>query len=76
MKHLITVAFLPVLLAGCAATKPPEVTTSRDSADVSAEIRANHHHTPVAGYTARMPVDPKPWKTLNEDLSSDDGGAS
>ncbi|MDO6962923.1 putative periplasmic lipoprotein [Rhizobium alvei] len=69
MKHLLMVAALPVLLAGCAATKPPEVTAGRDPADPSAEIRPSHHHSPVI-YTARVPVEPEPWKKLNEDLSS------
>lgn len=75
MKHLLTVVVLPVLLAGCAATKPPEVTAYRDPADPSVEIRPGHHHSPVV-YTARVPVEPKPWKKLNEDLSSDGGDAS
>jgi len=75
MRHLITVAALPVLLAGCAATKPPETTASRDPSDLSAELRPSRHRNPVA-YIARVPVDPKPWKKLNEDLSSDEGDAS
>ena len=75
MRHLITVAFLPAFLTGCAATKPPEVTAYRDPADPSTETRSSHHHSPVV-YTARVPVDPKPWKKLNEDISSDEGDAS
>ena len=75
MKHLLTVAVLPALLAGCAASKPPEVTTFRDPADPSVETASSRHHSPVA-YTARVPVDPRPWKKLNEDLSSDGGDAS
>jgi hypothetical protein len=76
MRHLFTVAVLPVLLAGCAATQPPEITSLRDPTDISVEIGPNRHRSPVAGYTARVPVDPKPWKKLNEDLSSEDGEAS
>jgi hypothetical protein len=75
MRHLFTVVVLPALLAGCAATKPPEVTSFRDPSDLSAELRKSRHRSPVA-YTARVPVDPKPWKKLNEDLSSDGGDAS
>ena len=75
MKHLSMVAVLPVLLAGCAATKPPEVTAYRDPTDPSIEAKSSHHHSPVT-YTARVPVDPEPWKKLNEDLSSDEGDAS
>jgi hypothetical protein len=75
MKHLFTVAVLPALLAGCAATKPPEVTSYRDPADPSAETVSTRYRSPVA-YTARVPVDPKPWKKLNDELSSDGGDAS
>ena len=75
MRHLYAVAVLPVLLAGCAATKPPEVTTYRDPSDPSAETASTRHRSPVV-YTARVPVDPKPWKKLNEDASSDEGDAS
>lgn len=75
MRHLIMVAALPALLAGCAVTRLPEVTAYRDPADPSVEMPSTYHHTPVA-YTARDPVDPKPWKKLNEDVSSDGGDAS
>jgi hypothetical protein len=75
MRHLSTVVVLSALLAGCAATKPPEVTALRDPADSSAETLRPRYRSPVA-YTARVPVDPEPWKKLNDDASSDDGGAS
>ena len=75
MRHLYAVAVLPVLLAGCAATKPPEVTAYRDPAVPSVETASTQYRSPVA-YTARVPVDPKPWKKLNEDISSDEGDAS
>lgn len=75
MRHLFAVALLPVLLAGCAATKPPEVTVYRDPVDPSVETASARYRSPVA-YTARVPVDPKPWKKLNEDISPDEGDAS
>lgn len=75
MRHLFTVAVLPAFLAGCAASKLPELATFRDPSDRAAEIIPVHYHSPVA-YTARVPVDPKPWKKLNEDLSSNEGDAS
>lgn len=75
MRHLFAVAVLPVLLAGCAATKPPEITAYRDPADPLAETASARYRSPVA-YTARVPVDPKPWKKLNEDISTDEGDAS
>jgi hypothetical protein len=75
MRHLFTVAVLPAFLAGCAATKPPEVTAYRDPTDLSAEVRTSRYRSPIA-YIARVPVTPKPWKKLNDDLSSDGGDAS
>jgi hypothetical protein len=75
MRHLFAVAVLSALLAGCTATKPPEVTAYRDPADPSVETASTRYRSPVA-YTARVPVDPKPWKKLNEDISSDKGDAS
>ncbi|MCV3768714.1 hypothetical protein [Rhizobium sp. TRM95796] len=75
MRPLYTVAVLPALLAGCAATTPAEITAYRDPADPSAETISTRYRSPVA-YTARVPVDPEPWKKLNEDISSDEGDAS
>lgn len=75
MRHLFAVAVLPAILAGCAATKPPEVTSWRDPADPAIEPASSRYRSPVA-YTARVPVDPKPWKKLNEDISTDEGDAS
>lgn len=74
MRHLFAVAVLPAFLAGCVATKPPEVTAYRHPADPSVETVPTYYRSPVA-YTARVPVDPKPWKKLNEDISSDEGDA-
>jgi hypothetical protein len=76
MKLMFSVAILPVLLGGCASTYPAEVTASRDPADVAADVPRAHYRSPMAGYTHRIPVDPKPWKKLNDDLSSDEGEAS
>jgi hypothetical protein len=76
MKHSFSVAILPLLLAGCAATPPAEVTASRDPADIKTDIRPNRYRSPVSGYQHRDPVDPKPWRKLNEDVTSESEGAS
>ncbi|MDB5526531.1 MAG: hypothetical protein JWM58_4294 [Rhizobium sp.] len=76
MKHMFSVAILPILLGGCASTYPAEVTAARDPADVTADFQRSHYHSPVAGYSHRVPVDPKPWKKLNDDVSTKDGDAS
>jgi hypothetical protein len=76
MRHLLSVAILPLFLGGCASTYPSEVTASRDPSDPSAEIVSSHHHNPIAGYLHRDPVDPKPWKKLNDDAASEGGDQS
>lgn len=76
MRHLLSVAILPLILGGCASTYPLEVTASRDPSDPSAEIVSTHHQSPVAGYQHRDPVDPKPWRELNNDAASEGGDAS
>lgn len=76
MKHLISVALLPLILGGCASTYPMEVTSSKSPGDLTTEIGRTHYHSPVTGYQHRDPVDPKPWKKLNDDAFSQGGGAS
>lgn len=76
MKHLFSVAILPLILGGCASTYPSEVTASRDPSDLSAEVVPAHHHNPVAGYQHRDPVDPKLWRKLNDDAASEGSDAS
>ncbi|UVC06858.1 hypothetical protein IHQ71_16545 [Rhizobium sp. TH2] len=76
MKHLLSVAILPLILGGCASTYPSEVTASRAPSDLSAEVVPSHHHNPVAGYQHRDPVNPKPWRKLNDDAASEGSDAS
>ncbi|MCA2372689.1 hypothetical protein ATU3B_13770 [Agrobacterium genomosp. 3 str. CIP 111-78] len=75
MNLKILVAALPLFASGCAATLPPEVIASGDLADLPVDVRPVHYHSPVAGYTHRVPVDPKPWRNQN-DAQAPDGGAS
>ncbi len=75
MNLKILVAALPLFASGCAATLPPEVIASGDIADLAVDVRPIHYHNPVAGYTHRVPVDPKPWRNQN-DAQAPDGGAS
>ena len=76
MKHLLSVAILPLILGGCASTYPSEVTASRDPSEVGAEVVPSHHHSPVAGYQHRDPVNPKPWRKLNDNAASEGSDAS
>lgn len=75
MKNIFLVTVIPLFASGCAATLPPEVIASSDIADVAAEVRPVHYHSPLAAYTHRVPVDPKPWRNQN-DAQSPQGGKS
>jgi len=65
MKHLFLVVALPLAVSGCASTLP-EVVASSDSPDTVSDIRPVRYQNPVGSYTHRLPVDPKPWRGLND----------
>ena len=75
MNLKFLVVAMPLLASGCATTLPPEVTASGDLAYSAADVRPVSYSSPVAGYTHRIPVDPKPWRRQN-DAQAPDGGAS
>ena len=66
MKRILSAAALPLLLGGCATTLPPEVTAIRSPVDI-VNARRLHHHSVITNYTHRDPVDPKPWRQLNDE---------
>ncbi|MDQ0135818.1 uncharacterized protein YceK [Neorhizobium galegae] len=65
MKHLFLVVALPLFASGCASTLP-EVVASTDHPDTVSDVRPARYQSPLGGYTHRMPVDPKPWRDLND----------
>lgn len=67
MTRILSVALLPLLLGGCATTSPPEVLAFRSPLDVTNSVRKLHHHSVISNYNHRDPVDPKPWRQLNDD---------
>ena len=76
MRHLLSAIILPLILGGCTSTHPSEITSLRSPSDPSAEIVSTYHRNPLAGYVDRAPVDPKPWRKLNDDAGSQEGDAS
>ncbi|WP_084659899.1 hypothetical protein [Rhizobium sp. IBUN] len=72
MKPSIFVVGLPLLVGGCAST-PPDVIASAD-VQQTYTVRAIQHRSPISGFAARQPVDPKPWRQQNEQLSPKNGG--
>lgn len=72
--HIVVAA--PLLLGGCTATSVMNNAASYDdTANPTLGVAPSGYQTPVSGYTARMPVDPKPWRNQN-DAQAPKGGAS
>ncbi|BCH62711.1 hypothetical protein RvVAT039_pl12410 (plasmid) [Agrobacterium vitis] len=65
MKLLFLVVALPLVVSGCASTLP-EIVASADTPDTVSYVRPVWYQSPIGGYTHRMPVDPKPWRGLND----------
>ncbi len=76
MNRLFSMALLPMILGGCAATLPAEVSGLADAADSSSGIRNTQYRSPISGYTQREPIGPKPWGPLNDAQSPKKGDAS
>jgi hypothetical protein len=73
MKPLFLVAALLLVASGCASTLP-EVVASSNHPDTVVDVAPIAYQNPVGAYSHRMPVDPKPWRGLN-DAQAPDGGA-
>ncbi len=74
MKRLFLVVALPLFAGGCAATLP-EVVVLPDSPDAISSLRPIPYQNPIGAYTHRVPVDPKPWRGLNDAQAPAKGGA-
>ncbi|MFK3691642.1 hypothetical protein ACI2J4_15390 [Agrobacterium tumefaciens] len=76
MNPIYIVVAAPLLLGGCTATSMMNDAASYDdAANPTLGAPSLRYQTPVSGYTARMPVDPKPWRNQN-DAQAPKGGAS
>lgn len=73
MNRLLLVAALPFVVSGCASTLP-EVVASSNHPDTVVDVAPIAYQNAVGAYSHRMPVDPKPWRGLN-DAQAPDGGA-
>ncbi|MBB3309333.1 hypothetical protein FHT78_001062 [Rhizobium sp. BK196] len=75
MKPSLFVVGLPLLVGGCASTLPPDVVAS-SAAIEQPSARPVGFRSPISGYVARQPVDPKPWRRQNDLQSPAKGDAS
>lgn len=77
MKFASLAMLTSLLVAGCAATTPPNVLPAFNPADPVMGIRDAHYHPVIADYHHREPVDPENWRRLNEERSpANPGGGS
>jgi uncharacterized protein YceK len=72
MKHVFLVVAIPLALSGCASTLP-DVVASANHPDTAIDTIPIAYQNPAGAYSHRMPVDPKPWRNLN-DAQAPDGG--
>lgn len=73
MKRFFLVAAIPLAVSGCASTLP-DVVASTGHPDTANGVAPVAYQNPVGAYSHRIPVDPKPWRRLN-DAQAPDGGA-
>ena len=64
MEPFFVVAALPLVASGCGSTLP-EVVDSGSQPD-SAYAAPVRYEGVIGSYTHRIPVDPKPWRGLND----------
>ena len=78
LKKLMPVA-LPLVLAACQTTRTeplPDAAMLTAAANSGQSIRNANPGSVVTDYTHREPVDPKPWRRLNEDQAPSRGAGS
>ncbi|RWC00243.1 MAG: hypothetical protein EOQ57_16650 [Mesorhizobium sp.] len=75
MKIASSAMLASLLVAGCAATTPPNILPAFSPADPTMGIRNAHYHPVITNYRHREPVDPQNWRRLNDELSPKSKGA-
>lgn len=65
MKLTFLVVGVPLFVSGCTSTLP-EVVASTGHPDTVIDVRPVRYQNPIGAYTHRTPVDPKPWRGLND----------
>lgn len=77
MFRYLLAAAVPLALAGCASPGgPADVMSASSPADPGTGIRTIHHHTVLDGYMHRVPVEPKPWRQMNDSQAPGGGAGS
>lgn len=70
---------LPLVLGACQTAQPsllPDMALLMAPANPTQSIRNTHQHGVVTDYTHREPVEPKPWRQLNDEQAPNGGAGS
>lgn len=70
---------LPLVLGACQTVQLsflPDMASLTAPADPTQSVRNTNPHGVVTEYTHREPVDPKPWRQLNDEQAPNRGAGS
>lgn len=78
MKLRFVAVLVPLAaLAACSSGRDlPNVSAGASPADPSARLRSTDHTSPLGDYHHREPVEPAPWRQLNDEQAPGKGNAS
>lgn len=76
MKLLIPAAIIAAFASGCARAPLPDPVPMRSPADPASEITRAPAGGVLSDYVHRRPVEPAPWRKLNDEQAPKQGGAS
>jgi hypothetical protein len=77
MRKMLLGALISVSLSGCAVNSAPnDVLAKRSPVDAQVEATSSYHQSIIGEYFHRIPVEPKPWRKLNDDQAPKSGTGS
>tara|TARA_R110000751_G_scaffold307889_2_gene433701 strand:- start:25421 stop:25654 length:234 start_codon:yes stop_codon:yes gene_type:complete len=77
MKILLSTALISALLTGCATQNtPPDLLSFDSPANTQTAIRSTRYYNVIGDYSHRVPVEPKPWRKLNDDQAPKTGAGA
>lgn len=76
VKKPIPAVLLLVGLGACTASQPQNVLPIQSPADVQIGVLRSTSVSAIGEYTHRVPIDPKPWRQLNDEQAPGAGGGS
>lgn len=76
MLRILVAALAPLVVSACSQTPLPVVVPFASPLNVDAGIRPPSYRSPLNGFSARQPVNPKPWRQLNDEQGPAKGSQS